>query len=83
MSCCSETDVEEFERAVLAIVLELHPDHLTPTELALEVATDRAQLEAEAVEHAIRDLGGSGLLRCIGDVVAPTHAALRADALLT
>lgn len=72
----------QVERAVLEIVVDLHPDHLTRSELALMVGGDRDHLEGEAIQHAIRDLRRSGLLRYIGDVVAPTHAALCAVTLL-
>lgn len=42
------------------------------------------ELEVETIEHAIRSLRGSGLLRYRNDdrVVEPTHAALCAAALL-
>lgn len=70
------------ECGVLQEVIELHPDHLTPPELVLRVATDRDESEGEAILHAIRDLRSSGLLGYVDDVVAPTHTALRAAALL-
>lgn len=70
-------------RAVLEVVFDLHPDHLTIPELALKLSADPGdRLEGETIAHAIRDLRGSGLLRHVGDVVVPTHAALRATALL-
>jgi hypothetical protein len=71
------------ERVVFEIVVELHPDHLTPAELVLKMAGDGDHLEAEAITEAIRDLRRSGLLRHVGEVVVPTHAALSAVALLT
>jgi hypothetical protein len=73
---------KQIERAVLEMVIDLHPDHLTPPELVLKVAGARDPSEGETILHAIRDLRGSGLLRYIGEVVAPTHAALRVAALL-
>jgi hypothetical protein len=75
-------DVKQIERAVLEMVVNLHPDHLTPSELVLKVAGDRDPSEGKAILRAVHDLRRSGLLRLIGDVVAPTHAALRAAALL-
>jgi hypothetical protein len=72
----------QVERAVFEEILDLHPDHLTIPELVLRVAADRDGSEDEAIAHAIRDLRASGLLRYVGDVVAPTHAALRGAALL-
>jgi len=73
---------KQIERAVLEEVLELHPDHLTPSELVLKMSAGPDRSEGEAIEYAIRDLNGSGLLRYIGEVIAPTHAALRVAALL-
>ena len=74
-------DQQQVERAVLEVVIELHPDHLTPSELVLKVAGERD--ESEEIRHAIHDLKGCGLFRFTGEVVEPTHAALRAFALLT
>jgi len=71
---------EQVERAVLEEVLDLHPDHLTTQELILKISWDRD--EGEVIEHSIRDLKGLGLLRNVGDIVAPTHAAIRASTLL-
>lgn len=70
----------QLERAVLEEIIELHPDHLTPSELVLKMAGARD--EDEEVRRAICDLKASGLLRYVGDVVAPTHAALRAFSVL-
>lgn len=75
-------DAKQIERAVLETIVGLHPDHLTPPELVLRVAGAHDPSEKETILHAIRDLRRSGLLRYIGDVVVPTHAALRASALL-
>lgn len=71
----------QVERAVLEEILELHPDHLTVPELIQKMALGRE--EDEPITHSVRDLRCSGLVRCIGEVVVPTHAALRAGALLT
>lgn len=78
-------DPEQVELAVLEEAIELHPQRLTVEELALRVAVDPDDdWEAKAVTAAIRDLRRSGLLRYRDDdrVVEPTHAALRAAALL-
>lgn len=72
-------DQKQVERAVLEEVIDLHPDHLTPSELVLKMSGERD--EDEELRDAIRDLEGSGLVRRIGGVVAPTHAALRAATL--
>lgn len=70
------------ECVVLQEVLTLHPDHLTIPELILKVALDpEDHAEAETIAHAIRDLRASGLVRCVGGIVEPTHAALRFAAL--
>jgi hypothetical protein len=71
----------QVELAVLMVVVELHPDHLTPSELVLKISGKRD--EGAELADAIRELRGSGLLRFVGDVVAPTHAALQAVTLLT
>ena len=70
------------ERVVLTHVLVLHPDHLTIPELVREI-TARSQdfAEGNAIECAVRDLTGAGLLHCPGGVVMPTQAALHFDRL--
>jgi hypothetical protein len=61
----------------------LHPDHLTPDEIVSEMAVDPQHGDDnQAVGEAIRRLMRSGLVRPSGEVIAPTHAALRAAALL-
>jgi hypothetical protein len=64
------------QRAILALVLDQHPDTLTICEIA-RVFSD----EGDDAERAIRDLVGAGLLRCEGASVLPTRAALYADRL--
>jgi hypothetical protein len=73
------------ERAVLEEVIDLHPERLTVAELLLRIAGDPEDgLETETIAHAIRDLRRSGLIRYRNrdQLVEPTHAALRAAALL-
>lgn len=76
----------QLERTVLAEIVELHPELLTIPELILRIARypDDATTKEE-IRNAARDLRRSGLLRYRDDdeVVEPTHAALRAYALLT
>jgi len=70
---------------ILEEAIELHPQRLTVGELSLRIVSDpEDSMEVEAATHAIRDLRGSGLLRYRNDdgVVEPTHAAIRAAALL-
>lgn len=74
-------DQEKIERAILEIVTELHPDHLTPSELVQQVAGERD--ERRQVTEAIRDLKDVGVLDDIDTAVAPTDATVRVVALLT
>lgn len=72
----------QLERTVLEEILRLDPRHLTIPELVLMIGADRDQSEGEDIVHAIRDLRATGLLRYVGDVVAPTYATLRVAELL-
>ncbi len=67
-------DQPSVERAVLGLVLDAHPKSLTIPEIARRIGGD-------AVESAVRDLVGVGLLECQGDSIQPTAAALRFGAL--
>jgi hypothetical protein len=68
------------EDAVLAFVLAEHPAQLTVSELTLELSRgSNSFAESDAIECAVRDLVGSGLLHCNGEFVLPTRAALRFD----
>lgn len=80
--CSPAREQTQIEQAVLEMILELHPDHLTRAELVLKVASDQDGSEADNIRNAIRDLKCSGLVRYVGEVVAPTHSALRAGTLL-
>ncbi|HEX3734965.1 MAG TPA: hypothetical protein VHU86_07385 [Solirubrobacterales bacterium] len=66
------------ESAVLAFVLEEHPAHLTIPELSLAINRQEILSLAcdDAVERAIRELVGAGLLHCQGAFVLPSRAAL-------
>ncbi len=80
--CMSIEDEDRLlEHGVLAMILTLHPQHLTTDELVLKVAGDQEPPPDESIRQAIRSLKGSGLLRRVGDVVQPTHAAVRMDEL--
>jgi hypothetical protein len=69
--------------AVLTEILVLHPAHLRLSELVREIAAGAADFEKkDAIERAVRDLVGVGLLFRNGDLVLPTRAALRFDELL-
>lgn len=71
------------ESAVLQHVLALHPATLTREEIALELSgEDESFAERDAVERAVRDLAGAGLLHVSDSLVLPSRAALRFDQLL-
>ena len=71
------------ESAVLQLVLDLHPTLLTESELVREVAGERAGFaEQDAVQRAVRDLSGAGLLHRRDEFAIPTRAALRFSELL-
>lgn len=70
------------ESAVLQYVLSLHPARAGFDELLRELGEDADFARRDAVERAVRDLAGAGLLRRDGAVIAPTRAALRFDELL-
>jgi hypothetical protein len=65
------------EHVVLAFLLDEHPAQLTIPEVsrALNAAPDSFSTE-DAVERAIRELVGAGLLHCQRGFVLPTRAAL-------
>lgn len=71
------------ESAVLSVLLELHPTQLTLAELVREVAGEEAGFaERDAIQRAVRDLGGAGLLHQVDERAFPTRAALRFSELL-
>jgi hypothetical protein len=65
------------QRVVLSFLLDEHPAQLTIPEVAQALYAHPGDFEQEdAVERAIRDLVGGGLLHCQGAFVLPTRAAL-------
>ncbi len=71
------------ESAVLQWVLNFHPAQVTLPELVREVAGEAPSFsERDAVERAVRDLTGAGLLHDKQKFVIPTRAALRFHELL-
>jgi hypothetical protein len=80
---CGPADADrKAQRVVLAFVLEEHPDRLTIPELCRVLYDREHGFEAEdAVERAVRDLDGAGLLSCPNGQVVPTRAALHFDGL--
>jgi hypothetical protein len=74
---------EAVESAVLMRVLDLHPSQVTVAELVRDVAGEQAGFgERDAIERAVRDLSGAGLLHRSDEFVLPTRAAVRFDELL-
>lgn len=70
------------ERAVLAFLLNEHPNQLTVAEVSWALNRDPDEFERDdAVERAVRDLVAAGLLRCADGLVVPTRAALHFDRL--
>lgn len=80
------TTLEEdrgFEAAVLRQVLALHPTPVTLAELVAEIAGESEDFgQRDAVERAVRDLAGCGLLHRSEALVLPSRAAIRCDELL-
>jgi len=71
------------ERAVLQQVLALHPAQITLEELMREVGEGGDGFaRRDAIERAVRDLAGAGLLRRSDSFVLPTRAALHFNELL-
>ncbi len=67
------------EQALLSEIVALHPDRLTPEELVLWMKGEQSDVGRIAILDALLALKRSGLARQNGEVVEPTHAALRAD----
>jgi hypothetical protein len=71
------------ESAVLQQVLEFHPVQVTVAELVREVGGESPDFaRRDAIERAVRDLAGAGLLHSYSAFVMPTRAALRFNELL-
>ncbi|HYJ21475.1 MAG TPA: hypothetical protein VEW07_05560 [Solirubrobacterales bacterium] len=71
------------ESAVLQRLLDLHPVQVTAAELVREVGgMSPGFAERDAIERAVRDLSGAGLLHSHDGFVLPTRAALRFSELL-
>lgn len=81
---CSERDPAgpaaqdaKAERAVLAFLINEYPNQLTVVEVSWALNHGPVEFETEdAVERAVRELVGGGLLHCHGAFVLPTRAAL-------
>jgi hypothetical protein len=79
-ACCLNPFVAQEARnqgVVLSFLLDEHPAQLTIPEVAQALYAYPGDFEEnDAVERAIRDLVGAGLLQCQGAFVLPTRAAL-------
>ena len=71
---------DRVEQAVLAILLEVHPAHLSVDELRREI-TDRPEdfAACDCVDNAVRDLVAAGLVHRHGPFLFATRAAVRFD----
>lgn len=80
----SARDDAATEAAVLQHVLSLHPAQVTLAELTHEMGgADAGFAGRDAIQRAVRDLTGAGLLHSRDALfVLPTRAALRFDELL-
>ena len=70
-----EREDESIQRAVLSLALEAHPKSLAIPDLAREID------QGDAVERAVRDLVGVGLLDCGGITIRPSAASLHFERL--
>jgi hypothetical protein len=71
------------EAAVIEHLLDVHPTRVTIAELVRELAGETPEFaERDAIERAVRDLAGVGLLHRGEDLLTPTRAALRLNELL-
>jgi hypothetical protein len=71
------------ESAVLQRLLDLHPVQVTAAELVREVGGESPGFsERDAIERAVRELTGAGLLHSHNAFVLPSRAALRFNELL-
>lgn len=67
------------EQALLSEIITLHPDRLTPEELVRWMQGKPSDAGRIAILDALLVLERSGLVRQNGEVLEPTHVALRAD----
>lgn len=71
------------QSAVLMHVLMLHPTNVKLPDLAREITAGSTGFAVgDAIERAVLELTGVGLLYCAGGLVLPSRAALRFDQLL-
>jgi len=61
--------------AVLVTLFSHLPDRPTVPDLSREIYGVQTFARGDAIERAVRDLTGKGLVRCRGGLVAPTRLA--------
>lgn len=82
-NCSPAEEDAAVESALLRQVLDLHPARVTAAELVREIGGESPGFaERDAIERAIRDLTGAGLLHGSDGFAAPTRAAIRFSELL-
>jgi hypothetical protein len=84
-SDCPTNEAQDLrdQGSVLIHVLTLYPTHLRLSELIQEVSAGAADFaQRDAIERAVRDLTGVGLLFRSDGLVLPTRAALRFNEIL-
>jgi hypothetical protein len=79
----TEEEDKAIESAVLQHILALHPTAITFEEMARELGAGADSFaDRDALERAVRDLRGTGLLQRSDPLLLPSRAALRFDELL-
>jgi hypothetical protein len=70
-------DDRQVESAILAFVLDQHPDRLTSAELSLALTGCPPDFDRrDAIERALAELASAGLIHRDGVFVAPSRPAL-------
>ena len=78
-----ESDDDRIASAVLEVVFDGYPAHMSIEEVVREVATDLTSFgDCDEVRNAIRDLVRAGLLHRSGGFVFATRAVVRAAELM-
>lgn len=73
---CSAEEIQA-ERVVLAFLLDEYPSRLTIPELCRALYAHPNDFNSsDAVERAVRELDGAGLIHCDGGYAVPSRAAL-------
>jgi hypothetical protein len=78
----STSEDRKIQAAVLGLVLAEHPAQLTLPDISREIGGEDAGFaDTDAIERAVRDLIGVGLLHHSDTLIAASRAALRFDEL--